>query len=136
MIISPMSDKKLACVHPDLVRVVRRMAADWTDPDLGWIITCSGRTVAEQKLMVAKGASQTMRSRHIIAPNGYAHAVDFAMTLKGAPKWDWPLYAKMASAMKIAARAEGIPIEWGGDWKAFKDGPHFQLPWKQYPGTK
>ena len=28
----------------------------------------------------------------------------------------------------------GVPIEWGGDWRTFKDGPHFQLPWGKYPG--
>ncbi|WP_049613866.1 M15 family metallopeptidase, partial [Yersinia pekkanenii] len=27
----------------------------------------------------------------------------------------------------------GVPIEWGGDWKTLKDGPHFQLPHKEYP---
>lgn len=86
--------------------------------------------------MVAKGASTTMRSRHIIAENGFAHAVDLAYTIKGQVKWDWPLYAKLADAMMAASAAEKVPVEWGGDWKKFKDGPHFQLPWKQYPGTK
>ncbi|WP_084494694.1 M15 family metallopeptidase [Alkanindiges illinoisensis] len=31
-----------------------------------------------------------------------------------------------------AAKELNIPLEWGGDWKNFKDGPHYQLPWKQY----
>lgn len=44
-----------------------------------------------------------------------------------------PLYAKLAKAMKQAAKELGVPLEWGSDWKSFKDGPHFQLPWKQYP---
>ena len=48
-------------------------------------------------------------------------------------KWDWPLYAKLAAAMKAAAKVEKVPVEWGGSWK-FKDGPHFQLPWAKYPG--
>jgi peptidoglycan L-alanyl-D-glutamate endopeptidase CwlK len=38
--------------------------------------------------------------------------------------------------MKAAAKAEKVPVEWGGDWTTFKDGPHYQLPWKSYPGTK
>lgn len=123
-------------VHPDLQRVVRRAAKDWKDKDTGFVLTCGGRTVEAQKQMVAKGASTTMRSRHIIAPNGWAHAVDLAFTIKGVVKWDWPLYSKLAAAMKLAAVAEKVPVEWGGDWKKFKDGPHFQLSWKQYPGTK
>lgn len=123
-------------VHPDLQRVVRRAAKDWKDKDTGFVLTCGGRTVEAQKQMVAKGASTTMRSRHIIAPNGWAHAVDLAFTIKGVVKWDWPLYSKLAAAIKLAAVAEKVPVEWGGDWKKFKDGPHFQLSWKQYPGTK
>jgi peptidoglycan LD-endopeptidase CwlK len=136
VIISSTSEKRLRGVHPHLVRVVRRCARDWKDPATGWIITCGVRTVAEQRIMVAKGASKTMRSRHIPAANGFSHAVDFAMTLNGKVRWDWPLYHVLAKAMKAAARAEKVPVEWGGDWVRFKDGPHFQLPWKQYPGTK
>ena len=45
----------------------------------------------------------------------------------------WPLYDLIAKAFKAATKAEGVPLEWGGDWPRFRDGPHFQLPWKQYP---
>jgi peptidoglycan LD-endopeptidase CwlK len=135
LIISSTSERRLKGVHPDLVRVVRRCARDWKDPETGWIITCGVRTMAEQKLLLAKGATRTLRSRHIPAPNGYSHAVDFACTIKGVPRWDWPLYHKLAKAVKAAAKAEKVPIEWGGDWKTFKDGPHYQLPWKTHPGT-
>lgn len=136
MKLPPSSITKLRGVHPDLVRVVLRCANDWKDPDTAFIVTCGTRTVAEQRLLVAKGASRTMRSRHIPAPNGYGHAVDLAAVLKGKVRWDWPLYAIIAKAMKAAAKAEKVPIEWGGDWATFKDGPHFQLPWASYPGTK
>jgi peptidoglycan LD-endopeptidase CwlK len=136
MIIPASSERRLKGVHPDLVRVVKRTAKDWKDKELGWVITCGVRSLAEQKVLFAKGATSTMRSRHLKASNGFAHAVDFAMTIKGKVRWDWPLYSKLASAVKAAAKAEKVPIEWGGDWRTFKDGPHFQLPWKQYPGSK
>ena len=136
MILNASSQAKLKRVHPDLVRVVNRCVKDWKDKELGFIITCGARTLEEQKLLVKKGASKTLRSRHIPAKNGYSHAVDLACTLKGEVRWDWPLYDKLAKAMKAAAKAEKVPLEWGGDWKTFKDGPHFQLPWDTYPGTK
>jgi peptidoglycan L-alanyl-D-glutamate endopeptidase CwlK len=126
---------KLRGVHPDLVRVVMRCAADWADPATGFIITCGVRTLEEQKILKAKGASKTLRSRHLKAANGFAHAVDLACTIKGQVRWDWPLYDRLAKRMKAAARAEKVLLEWGGDWKTFKDGPHFQLPWVSYPGT-
>lgn len=129
------SYSRLRGVHPDLVRVVMRCAEDWKDPDTGFIVTCGVRSLEEQKLLVAKGASKTLRSRHIPAKNGYGHAVDLACSVKDQVRWDWPLYDKLAKAMKAAAKKEKVPLEWGGDWTTFKDGPHFQLPWDKYPGT-
>jgi peptidoglycan L-alanyl-D-glutamate endopeptidase CwlK len=126
---------KLKGVHPDLVRVVNRCAGDWAEADTGFVVTCGVRTLEEQKTLKAKGASKTLRSRHIPAANGYAHAVDLACTIKGQVRWDWPLYDKLAKRMKAAAKAEKVPLEAGADWVKFRDGPHFQLPWKQYPGT-
>jgi peptidoglycan L-alanyl-D-glutamate endopeptidase CwlK len=133
-------DKKsaglLKKVHPDLARVVTRCAKDWKDKDTSFVITCGGRTVEQQKIMVAKKLSSTMHSRHIIAPNGYAHAVDLAYILHKKAMFDWPSARVIAKAMQAAAKAEKVSIEWGGDWKSFPDGPHFQLPWATHPGTK
>jgi len=35
--------------------------------------------------------------------------------------------------VKAAAKAEGVTLVWGGDWKGFPDGPHFELDRKVYP---
>jgi peptidoglycan L-alanyl-D-glutamate endopeptidase CwlK len=126
---------RLKGVHPDLVRVVNRCAADWADPATGFIVTCGVRTLEEQKILKAKGASKTLRSRHLKAANGFSHAVDLACTIKGQVRWDWPLYDRLAVRMKAAAKAEKVLLEAGADWPKFRDGPHFQLPWASYPGT-
>lgn len=123
--LSPRSVQRLAGVHADLVRIVAR-AAELTTVD--FIVTEGLRTVARQKQLVAAGASQTMKSRHITG-----HAVDLAAMVGTQVRWDWPLYAKLAAAMKQAAQELKIPLEWGGDWRTLKDGPHFQLPWASYP---
>lgn len=117
-------------VHPDLAKVTKRAAEVCL---VEFIVTCGARTLAEQKVLVAKGFSKTMRSRHIPGGNGFSHAVDVAPVIDGKVRWDWPPFHKIADAMKRAARELKVPIEWGGDWKTFKDGPHFQLPWIKYP---
>jgi peptidoglycan L-alanyl-D-glutamate endopeptidase CwlK len=123
--------RNLDRVHPDLVRVmhaaIQLTAVDFT-------ITEGVRTLARQRQLVASGASQTMRSRHLLAPNGFAHAVDVAARVGGTIRWDWPLYERIAIAVKRAAADCNVPIEWGGDWRSFRDGPHYQLPWDLYPG--
>ena len=116
---------RLEEVHPDLVNVVHR-ALTKTVVDFG--VTEGIRTLVRQKALVAAGASMTMRSRHLTG-----HAVDLVAYVGPQVRWDWPLYTKIAEAMKAAAAELNIPLEWGGDWKSFKDGPHFQLPWKDYP---
>jgi peptidoglycan L-alanyl-D-glutamate endopeptidase CwlK len=119
------SRSRLAGVHPDLVRIVER-AIQITPVD--FTVLEGVRTLARQKQLVAAGASQTMRSRHITG-----HAVDLGAYVGRSVRWDWPLYGRIAGAMKQAAAELGIPLEWGGDWRTLKDGPHFQLPWASYP---
>lgn len=133
MILNASSEVKLKKVHPDLVRVVRRAAKLIKEKSFGFIITCGVRTLEEQKKLLKAGATRTLNSRHIPGKDGYSKAVDFAVTLDGKIKWDWPLYNKLSKIVKEAAKLEGVNIEWGGDWKSFKDGPHFQLPKNKYP---
>jgi peptidoglycan L-alanyl-D-glutamate endopeptidase CwlK len=116
---------RLDGLHPDLVRVVKR-AIGITPVD--FTVLEGLRTLARQRQLVKAGASQTMNSRHLTG-----HAVDLGAYVAGSVRWDWPLYYKIAAAVKEAAKLEGVPIEWGGDWQRFKDGPHWQLPWKEYP---
>lgn len=129
-VLSQRSLNNLQGVHPDLVRVVQR-AIQITQVD--FMVTCGVRTLAEQKVLVAAGASKTMNSRHIPGKDGFSKAVDLAAMIGPNVRWDWPLYSKLAEAMKTAAAELKVPLEWGGDWKTFKDGPHFQLPARNYP---
>lgn len=133
MIFNQSSENKLKKLHPDMVKVVRRAQKLVKDPDFGAIVTCTVRTLEEQKLLVKNKASKTLNSRHIPGKDGYAKAIDFAVTLNGKVRWDWPLYARLAEFMKEAAKIENVPITWGGDWKTFKDGPHFELNKIKYP---
>ena len=123
--LSTRSRQRLAGVHPDLVKVVER-AIQLTTIDFA--VTEGLRTPARQKELVAVGASKTLNSRHLTG-----HAVDVAALVNGSIRWDWPLYAKIADAMKSAAKELSVPIVWGGDWRTFKDGPHFELDRKRYP---
>jgi peptidoglycan L-alanyl-D-glutamate endopeptidase CwlK len=117
--------QRLAGVHPDLVRVVERAARDGTK----FRVIEGLRTMDRQAELVRAGRSQTMRSRHLTG-----HAVDLAaLDEAGRVTWARPAYEALAAQVKAAAAAEGVSVEWGGDWRSFFDGPHFQLPWSAYP---
>jgi peptidoglycan L-alanyl-D-glutamate endopeptidase CwlK len=127
----PRDRARLEGVHRDLVRVVERGR-----DIVPFIVTEGVRTRERQARLVAIGASRTMASRHLTG-----HAVDLAYWLDdgdGVPehgeiRWDWPVYEQLGAAMKAAARELGVPIVWGGDWAAFRDGPHFELDRTAYP---
>lgn len=115
---------RLSGVHPDLVAVVK-LAIELSDIDFQVIEGV--RSKARQEQLVKAGASKTMNSRHLTG-----HAVDLCALVNDSVRWDWPLYFKIADAMKQAATQLKILIEWGGDWRTFKDGPHFELSRKIY----
>lgn len=123
--LSTKSEAKLAGLHPDLVRVVRR-ALELSPIDFA--VTEGLRTKERQAVLVKQGASRTMNSRHITG-----HAVDLAPIIGGTISWAWPPFHQLAAAVKQAAAELGVPIVWGGDWSTFKDGPHFELDRKAYP---
>lgn len=123
-------EERLDTLHPDLAAVVRK-AAKQMPWDVAVLETV--RTRQRQQHLVDTGASQTMRSRHLPGPDGLARAVDLAPAPEGQISWAWPLYHELASYMKDAADQLEQTIEWGGDWRTFKDGPHWQLPWATYP---
>ena len=145
--LSKRSLSKLEGVSPKLVKVVHRAIAI-TNVDFG--VICGLRTIEEQKQLVASGASQTMKSKHIDG-----QAVDLMAYVGDRASWELSLYDNIADAMKVAAIEEGVAIRWGAAWhiddirdwdgtmqdamnsyidlrrsqgkKPFIDGPHFEL---------
>ena len=145
--LSQRSLDRLEGVHDDMVRVVKK-AIDVTKIDFG--VICGMRTLEEQEALVAKGASQTMKSKHL-----EGLAVDLMAYVGGRASWELNLYDDIADAMKEAAKLEDVPIRWGAAWhidnianwdgtmeeamnayidlrrgqgrRPFIDGPHFEL---------
>ena len=112
-------------VHPDLIKVVKR-AIELTQVD--FTVIEGLRTKERQAQLLKEKKTTTLNSRHLTG-----HAVDIVAWVDGTVSWDWKHYYILEKAVKQAAKELKIPIEWGGDWKTFKDAPHWQLPFKNYP---
>lgn len=115
-------------VHPDLISVCEKAIELSEDFEIDFILTDGCRTLAEQVEFVKTGKSKTMHSRHL---GGFA--VDYVALVNGRVTYDLAAMARVAECFKRAALKLRIPIEWGGDWKTFKDTPHIQLSKEQYP---
>lgn len=127
------SKNNLKGVHPDLVKVVEK-AIGLTTQDFTVIegvrttkrqqeLYAQGRTAPGNIVTNADGVKK--KSNHQAKADGYGHAVDIVPY-----PVDWDSISKfdnIAVAMKLAACELGVDIVWGGDWKNFKDYPHFEL---------
>lgn len=145
--LSKRSLARLEGVDERMVNVVKS-AINYTSVDFGVIQGL--RTIEEQRELVAKGASQTMKSKHL---DGLA--VDVMAYVGSRGSWEMSLYDNIADAFKIAAEEQDVKIRWGAAWhimdirewdgtmqdamneyidlrrsqgrRPFIDGPHFEM---------
>jgi peptidoglycan L-alanyl-D-glutamate endopeptidase CwlK len=106
--LSGRSISKLEGVKPELVEVVEK-AITLTKVDFGVIEGL--RTEEKQRELVAAGASQTMKSKHLTGD-----AVDLMAYVNGRGCWELNVYDEIADAMKEAAYELDVKILWGAAW--------------------
>ena len=106
--LSTRSTDRMAGIEPDLIEVVKT-AITLTKVDFG--VTCGMRTLAEQEALVAKGASQTMKSKHL-----EGRAVDLVAYVGSNVTWSLNMYDDLADAMAEASRIHSVPVKWGAAW--------------------
>ena len=145
--LSERSLSKLQGVDEQLVATVK-LAILITKIDFG--VICGIRTMEEQRALFEKGASKTMRSKHL-----EGKAVDLMAYIGSRGSWELNLYDDIADAMQEAAVETGAVLRWGAAWhinnirdwdgtmeeamnsyvdlrrsqskRPFIDGPHFEL---------
>ena len=113
--LSNSSLEKLATVHPDLQKVVKR-AIELATEDFS--VSEGARTVEQQRINIQKGVSQTMKSNHLVQEDGHDYAVDlvpYPLT------WNINAFYSIVRAMRQAAEELNIPIRWGGAWCKLND---------------
>lgn len=105
-----------------------------------FIITKGLRDLKTQQEYFKKGTSRcdgiNNKSKHQANSNGLSEAIDImCYNENGKATWEKKYYIEMAKVFKETAielnksrKAEDkINIRWGGDFKGFFDGPHFEL---------
>lgn len=117
--LSQKSKDKLEGVDIRLVRLVEQAIKETT---IDFAVTEGLRTPERQQQLVNDGYSQTLKSKHLTG-----HAVDLVAIVGGKVSWEKQHYPEIAKAMKKAAADQKVNIRWGGDFKSFFDGPHFEL---------
>lgn len=119
------SISNLTGVHEHLQNL---MHASITTSPHDFLITEGLRSPTRQQKLVDEGKSKTLNSRHLTG-----HAIDLAILKGSQVVWDIKDYQELALHIKAKAKEMDIPIIWGGDWKTFVDGVHYELDRKVYP---
>ena len=145
-VLSQRSLSKMNGINNDLHTVVCS-AIKLSKIDFG--VICGMRTETEQRALLEKGATTTMKSKHLTGD-----AVDLMAYIGSRGSWELNLYDDIADAMKESAIQNGVGIRWGAAWnipdirewegtmeeamnhyiderraqkrRAFIDGPHFE----------
>lgn len=91
-------------------------------------ITEGHRGIEDQKKYYKEGKSKidgvNQKGKHNSFPS---LAVDIACYIDGKITWDKEYYYAVYGVVETIARQMSIPIRWGGNFKSFFDGCHFEL---------
>lgn len=100
------------------------------------IITHGYRSKAEQDKLYAQGRTApgpiVTNAKGFQSMHNYGLAIDFALVTPDGKQAVWNTTADFdrdgkADWMEVVEEAKKLGFEWGGDWKNFKDNPHFQM---------
>lgn len=130
--------KRLEGVHPLLVDLIHKVMAEQF---MDFSVVEGVRTLERQKDLVRTGKSRTMRSKHLVQDDGYAHAVDiypYPINMKKVHAGDAReiyRFGVLQGMVQAVANRMKIEIVCGADWDGdgqtldhtFFDAPHFQL---------
>jgi muramidase (phage lysozyme) len=114
-------EANLNSVEPSLAQVVRR--AQQANPNLRFVVGSGKRDAELQKEAVRWGWSRTEDSNHLDG-----NAVDiWPVDEQGRVFFEEGTQRAIAKAIKGAAAEMGVSLRWGGNFKSFRDLPHFEL---------
>lgn len=129
-----MASRKLSDLAPDVRILAERFLDACDDNGIEVLVTCTYRSGIEQAELYAQGRTAKGKivtnakpgeSLHNLLLNGQpgARAFDVVPMVNGKPIWD----AEHPHWQRLGEIGRALGLEWAGDWKRFKEFPHFQL---------
>lgn len=120
------NSRKLEDLLPPVRERVERMIAACDAEGIDLLVTSTYRDNASQEALYAQGRTAPGRivtnARSGQSYHNYRCAVDVVPIRNGKAIWN----AKDPIWQRIGALGKAAGLEWAGDWKRFKEFPHFQ----------
>ncbi len=111
-------------VHEELVKFYKAFSVELkVKHNKDFRIFEGHRTLERQKILFTQGFSKTLNSQHLKKPSHAIDVIEFPYT------WTGFILSKeyFNFVNTFLKNPKWMKIEWGGNWKKFKDLPHFQL---------
>lgn len=130
------SAKRLIGLHPVVRQATERLIEQSFARGVPIVIVQGLRTIEEQNELYAQGRTKPGQ-RVTNAKGGYSFhnfgvAIDFALLLPDGKSVSWDMKRdgnsnREADWQEVAKIGKSLGFAWGGDWKSFKDYPHFEM---------
>lgn len=125
-------------LHPDLQEKVKRFCNKLVDANIGLLIYCGYRSNEEQDALYAQGRTKpgkivTMakagQSKHNFTIKGVpaSKAIDCVPMRYGKPVWGNTSLEDKELWLDVADIAKSVGLNWAGEWRRFKEFPHFEI---------
>ena len=118
------SESRIDTIHPAIRDYARNFLTEAENAGIILRITAGYRTFEEQDHLYAQGRTApgkiVTNAKGGDSPHNYGLAIDVVPMVGGQPDWDSALWEQISDIGKDAGFA------WGGDFKSFKDKPHFE----------
>lgn len=118
------SEKRIMTLHPQVRDKAREFINKAEKKGIKLRVAQATRTYAEQNDLYAQGRTKSggivTNAKAGQSSHNFGTAIDVVPIVNGEAKWD-------ADWNKIAEIGKSVGFSWGGDWKTFKDKPHFEM---------
>jgi len=122
--VSKKTGNAVSTLHPKVKPKVEALLNASKNAGLPLLATSGMRDCAEQTKLYAKGrtapGSVVTNAKCGESSHNFGTAVDVVPLENGKPNWNSKNWDK------IGAIGKKVGLQWGGDWKSFKDKPHFE----------
>ncbi|WP_018752159.1 M15 family metallopeptidase [Paenibacillus sanguinis] len=122
------STPKLSGLYPIVRQATERLIERSYAAGVPILITQGLRTIAEQDALYAQGRTKpgkiVTNARGGYSNHNFGMAIDFCLLKPDGKNVSWEVSPAWLQVVEIA---KSLGFEWGGDWKKFKDYPHFEM---------
>ena len=125
LVLSKRSLGRLEGVNPILIDIIedgiKESPYDFAIPPDG------GRRSAERQNELFKEGKSKCDGYKTISYHQTGNAFDIFISENGKASWEVPKLKAVALHLISIAKSKGVTLIWGGNWKSFKDAPHFEI---------